>query len=159
MADLKDMIYYILKKYPKKDHLSNARLTKIIYLSDWYSAINYNKQISNIHWYFDNYGPFVWDVLDEIKQHSDLFVIKKTLNIFGAEKRLIKTKNDEYMVTLSKDEKNAIKKIIKITKDKDWSQFIKFVYSTYPILTTEKYSYINLENKAKLFKKEKQGKS
>ena len=83
MADLKDMIYYILKKYPKKDHLSNARLTKIIYLSDWYSAINYNKQISNIHWYFDNYGPFVWDVLDEIKQHSDLFVIKKTLNIFG----------------------------------------------------------------------------
>ncbi|BAF69858.1 Panacea domain-containing protein [Nitratiruptor sp. SB155-2] len=152
MATLKDIIYYILKKYPNKKHLSNARLTKLIYLIDWYSAIHYNKQISNIKWYFDNYGPFVWDVLDEIKKNPKLFKIKHTTNFFGNNKKIIENIENNYNPNINDHEKQVINKIIDITKDKNWSAFINLVYSTYPILVSEKYSYLNLINKAKKFR-------
>jgi hypothetical protein len=151
MLILKDIIYFIVKEYPNKEHLSNARLTKLIYLIDWYSAINNHKQLSNIKWYFDNYGPFVWNILEEIKKDSDLFKIKNTTNDFGNSKKLIEIINNNYKPNINEKERKIIKKIIDFTKDKNWTDFINIVYSTYPILTSDKYSYLNLINKAKEF--------
>jgi hypothetical protein len=153
MATLKDIIYFIIKEYPNKEHLSNARLTKLIYLSDWYSAIQNEKQLSNIKWYFDNYGPFVWDVLKEVQKNKELFKIENTTNFFGNDKKLIKLVDNNYKPDLTEEEKNIIKKIIKFTKNKNWNNFINLIYSTFPILTSEKYSYLNLIDKAKKFKK------
>ena len=48
MAELKDIVAYILKKYPTKSDMSNARLTKLVYLSDWKHSIKTYSQISNI---------------------------------------------------------------------------------------------------------------
>jgi hypothetical protein len=39
MAELKDIIAYYCKQYPHKAELSKARLTKMVYLADWKSAI------------------------------------------------------------------------------------------------------------------------
>ena len=72
MVKLIDIILYILKNYPHKNELSNARLTKMIYLIDWRSAFDNGKQITNIKWYFDNYGSFVHDVEEEIVNHQEL---------------------------------------------------------------------------------------
>lgn len=49
MVKLIDIILYILKNYPHKNELSNARLTKMIYLIDWRSAFDNGKQITNIN--------------------------------------------------------------------------------------------------------------
>ncbi|KTD83093.1 type II toxin-antitoxin system antitoxin SocA domain-containing protein [Legionella waltersii] len=77
MTKLKDVIAYTLKNYPIKEELSNARITKIIFLADWHQAINYGRQISKIKWVFDNYGPFVWDIHDEAINNPDLFDIQE----------------------------------------------------------------------------------
>ena len=65
--ELKYIMYYIIKNYPNqlKQELSNARLTKTVYLADWKQAIIKHRQISDIKWYFDNYGPFVNDIKHE----------------------------------------------------------------------------------------------
>lgn len=153
MANLKDILIYILKEYPHKNELSNARLTKLVYLSDWYNAIHNKEQISNIKWYFDNYGPFVWDVYKEVEKH-DIFKIELISNFFGKEKKLITlTKTAQY--TLDDKEIKSINKIIEATKDLNWENFINLVYSTYPILTTEKYNYLNLKHKAEEFNQKK----
>jgi len=153
MATLKDILVYILKKYPYKNELSNAKLTKLVYLADWYNTLHNEKPISNIKWYFDNYGPFVWDIYEEVKKDST-FNIKHTTNFFGKEKKLISLSKDiEYQ--LKNSEIKSIDRIIEITKELNWEKFINLVYSTYPILTTEKYNYLNLKNRADEYKKQK----
>ena len=155
MASIIDISYRIIQKYPYKDELSNARLTKMIYLADWHHCLKNGFQISEINWYFDNFGPFVWDVYNEISKRSDLFGIKVTTNYFGKEKKLIFAK--ESMVPfLVESEIYSIDKIIDKTKSLYWDKFINLVYSTFPIRTTEKYSHIDLIKKATEFKKNKE---
>jgi hypothetical protein len=157
MAKLEDILIHILEEYPHKDELSNARLTKLVYLSDWYNSIHNNQQISHIDWYFDNYGPFVWDIYREVDKNPR-FKISYTLNLFGTEKKLIKLINTK-KVNLTTNEITSINKIIEATEYLNYEKFINLVYSTYPILTTEKYNRLDLVNKAKYFNREKHNKA
>lgn len=152
MDKLKEILVYIIKSYPKKDDLSNARLTKIVYLSDWRHALTYNKQISNISWYFDNYGPYVKDVLKTVEKNG-LFIKTETINIFGEPKTLIELKDINYNSNISSEEKASIDYIESVTQSLKWADFIKLVYSTYPIISTDRYNHLNLVEKAQVYKK------
>ncbi len=154
MVKLIDIILYILKNYPHKNELSNARLTKMIYLIDWRSAFDNGKQITNIKWYFDNYGPFVHDVEEEIVNHPELIHIVETKNIFGKRKKLYRLVDDNVKLSIPTDIENIINTTISVTKGFYWQQFINFIYSTYPIVTSERYTYLNLIEKAKAYKKQ-----
>ncbi len=154
MVKLIDIILYILKNYPHKNELSNARLTKMIYLIDWRSAFDNGKQITNIKWYFDNYGPFVHDVEEEIVNHPELIHIVETKNIFGKRKKLYRLVDDNVKLSIPTDIEKIINTTISVTKGFYWQQFINFIYSTYPIVTSERYTYLNLIEKAKAYKKQ-----
>lgn len=149
MAKLKDVMVYIIKKYPYKSDLSNAKLTKMIYLADWKHAITCGHQISSINWYFDNYGPFVWDIKDEAKNNLDLFSIKEELNAYGSQKVIIGLKDMRYVPQIADDEQLSIDHVIETAKKLNWDQFIRLVYSTYPVISSEKYTYLDLAKKAK----------
>lgn len=157
MADLKDILAYVIKKYPYKDELSNARLTKIIYLADWKHAITYGTQVSPIRWYFDNYGPFVWDVKDTATAYQELFVAKEITNMYGGPKTTIGLINSGYIPAISEKEQKSLDHVIEKTNKLNWEQFIRLVYSTYPIIVSEKYTYLNLVEKAKEYEKYSEG--
>ena len=155
MVELIDIISYILKNYPHKTELSNARLTKMIYLIDWRSAFDYGEQITNINWYFDNYGPFVHDVEDVINNNSGLIKRVDTYTIYGTKKTMFLLKNEDINFdNLSENVISTIDIIIEKTKRLYWKDFIDFVYSTYPIVTSERYTFLNLIKKAEEYKKE-----
>lgn len=139
---------YILKRYPNKDDLSNARLTKLVYLSDWHQCLNYKKQISPIDWYFDNFGPYVSDVQNTALENPALFEIEETRNMFGKLKRVVRLLNEQYEPSLETGEIESIEHIINNTSKLNWDEFIKLVYSTYPIISSDKYSKLNLIKKA-----------
>lgn len=149
MDKLKEIIAYIIKEYPHKDELSNARLTKLVYLTDWHQAINHKKQVTNISWYFDNYGPYVSDVLEKAKEYGDLFSCESTSNIYGSSKTLFRLKDGKYTPSIKDQEKESVDHIINITKKLNWDEFIKLVYSTHPIVSSNRYSQLNLVAKAK----------
>lgn len=155
MEELKNVMYYIIKNYPNhmKQELSNARLTKMIYLSDWKQSINKGVQITNINWYFDNYGPFVNDVLREAEKYENIFQIKHTINIYGQPKTYFEIKEgqdmDKEIEKISDNDKTVLDYIIDITSKMYWNDFIKLIYSTYPITSSERYSELNLVEKAK----------
>lgn len=153
MADLKEIIAHILKEYPYSDELSNARVTKIIYLSDWHQAIYYKKQISNIAWYFDNYGPYVSNVKNEVMNNPKLFNIKKSVNLYNCSKNIFSLKDKNYMPELNEEEKKSIDGIINLTKGLSWNDFIRLVYSTHPIISSDRYSYLDLIQKAEEYKR------
>ena len=137
-------MFYILHHYPRKTDFSNARVTKMVYLCDWKCAIENGCQMTSIKWYFDNYGPFVWDVLDTAREKSDVFFINKTQNDYGNAKAEIGLKSDDFAPNLSEEEKKVADHVIEQTKNLSWRDFINLVYSTYPVVSTEKYEFLNL---------------
>ena len=153
MTELVDVISYLVQNYPHKSELSKARLTKMVYLSDWKFSVDNNKQMTQLNWFFDNYGPFVWDVIDAINESPNLFTVEETKNSFGAEKSLIILKNQNHNPKISASEKQVLDFVIESTKRLNWNEFINLVYSTYPILTSKRYTNLNLPNLAVEYKK------
>jgi hypothetical protein len=140
---LRDVMAYICKNYPRKDELSNARVTKMVYLADWRSAIERREQITNITWQFNHYGPFVYDIRDVAKA-DPAFEIVPTRNMYGSHKELIKVSTDVEYPSLSEEEIEILDFVLEQTAKMTWEDFMKLVYSTYPVIAQERYSKLNL---------------
>ena len=137
MGSVRDAVAYICKHYPRKDELSNARVTKMVYLADWRSAITRGEQLTDIEWTFSHYGPFVYDVLDAVKDDPALS-IESTRNLYGTQKNLLQAADDVSYPSLDKEEKEILDFVIESSSTKNCDEFIKLVYSTWPIATEER---------------------
>lgn len=147
-----NLIKYILINYPYKSDISASRLTKILYLADWKSSIEKDSQITNVTWHFHHYGPYVDDFLKVAKEDSDIKIIN-TATIFGRKKQQIELKKDfNRDVEISDTNKEILDFVIKATKDKNYEDFIKLVYSTYPVVSSSRYSDFDLVTMARDYK-------
>lgn len=138
-----DLIRYIINEYPHKDELSKARLNKIIYLVDWKSSIDRDTKITNIDWLFNHYGPYVREI-ENLITDDDRFSILSTRNIYGNEKNLITLKEDKNFQEPNDTEKETIDFVIDKTRKFNWKKFIELVYSTYPIISQERGTTLDL---------------
>ncbi|WP_263576534.1 Panacea domain-containing protein [Acinetobacter pseudolwoffii] len=137
---LNDLIKYFCSMYPHSQELSKARLTKMIYLADWENFKLSNKQISDIKWYFDNFGPYVTDVVDTAYNDPDVRLVS-TRTIYGTEKTLIEYKG--VTPTLDEPVRTILDKVIESTKTLSWKNFIEYVYATPPIKESTRYNYLD----------------
>jgi uncharacterized protein YwgA len=137
---ISNLIKYIVKNYPYKSELSASRLTKILYLADWKSAIENSKQITDAVWHFNHYGPYVDDFI-KIARDNDDIEVKSTRTMFGGFKQQIEL-NSSFKgdVDIPETEKKIIDFVIDATKSKNYEDFIKLVYSTYPVVSSNRYS-------------------
>jgi hypothetical protein len=143
-----DLILYICAKYPIPQELSKARLTKMVYLADWESCLKTGRQLTEIKWYFHNFGPYVDDVLEAAKFSPNLDVIE-TENLYGEPKQLIKARPGSTAPQLDRPTQNIIDNVISETKGLYWSDFIRYIYATRPISESTRYSQLDLEKFAK----------
>lgn len=139
-----NVLKYILQEYPNKSDLSASRLTKLLYLADWKSAIDNGHQLTGSKWYFNHYGPYVEDFIELAKIDNDIEVLSDQ-TMFGGRKRLIRI-SDSYKekVQLEDGDKELVDFVINATKSKNYEDFIRLVYSTYPVITHDKYSELDL---------------
>lgn len=151
MMKIVDLVRYILNVYPSAKELSKARLNKIIYLIDWKSALEHEKQLTEIDWKFNHYGPYV-NIIEETILSDDRFNIKSTTNIYGNEKNIIEIIQDKDFSEPTEKEQEIIDFVIEKTRKFYWDKFINLVYSTYPIISQEKGSQLNLVELAKEYK-------
>ena len=143
MNKLREIIRYFCQYYPNKNELSKARLTKMVYLADWKSAQRLNRQLTNIKWFFNYYGPYVEDVFREAI--SDPYLdIKTETTIFGDSKTIVIPKQKIDVFNLTPEEQNILNEVINETKNLYWDQFINLVYSTTPIRMQDKFSSLDL---------------
>lgn len=147
---IKNILHYLLNEYPYPEDLTKTRITKLVYLVDWKSALSRGKQVSDIEWYFDHYGPYVSDVLDVADDDSTV-KIRKTTSAYGGIKYVVESKdnNTPLPYTLDEEEKKLVDEVIEDTKNLTWNKFIDYVYSTYPIREKDKYNSLNLVELAK----------
>ncbi len=148
---LRDAMVYLCKHYPHPDELSKGRLTKLVYLADWRSAIERGVQLTDIKWIFNHYGPYVHDIVD-LARENQAFTVDLTQNAFGSSKEVIRASADAGYPTLTDEDKRVLDFVIDSTKTKYWGDFINLVYSTYPVVTQDRYSELDLVELAEEYK-------
>jgi hypothetical protein len=150
MATLGDVMAYLCEHYPHKQELSKARLAKLIYLADWKSAIERGEQMTNIVWVYNYHGPYVEDVAQEAEVNP-AFKVRSTYNPYGNPKDLIELARPQGYPSLTEDDKRIIDSVIASTAEKNWNEFIRLVYSTYPIITQNRFSKLDLVELARRY--------
>ncbi|WP_201527757.1 Panacea domain-containing protein [Psychrobacter frigidicola] len=152
MNKLEAVMLYLCQNYPYEHELSNSRLTKLVYLSDWFNCLINEKQISDISWIFNHYGPYVDDVM-KTAEYSKYFEIEYQKNFYGNSKTLIKCKENQSSF-LPEEEISVLDFVIKKTDRMYYNDFIDYVYSTYPVHSKHRYSTLDLISLANEFKTE-----
>lgn len=146
-----NVVRYLVRHYPNSFELNKTRLTKLVYLVDWKYAQKYQNQVTSIRWKFDHYGPYVSDVIESVVLDKDL-LIKESISAFGTTKYTIESNVNKDLLDyelLSETQIKVIDEVIDETKDLYWNDFIEYVYSTYPIVNSTRYSELNLIDLAK----------
>ncbi|MDH2372895.1 Panacea domain-containing protein [Cobetia sp. 3AK] len=151
MNKLHSILAYICIAYPLKNELSKARITKLVYLADWYSSLLNDKQMTDIQWTFNHYGPYVSDVIESAQQRED-FQIDHQLNSYGSTKDVLCFSGNESAIDLTNKERSIIDAIINKTKGFYFNEFIDYVYSTYPVSSSERYANLDLVSLARQYK-------
>lgn len=153
MKKLQRIIAFLCSEYPHKSEITKARLTKMVYLADWFSALLDGKQLTDIKWVFNHYGPYVDDVVDAA--HSALgFKIEHETTMYGSSKYVISFNGVIDDLDLKGRERDILNAVIKKTKSMYFNEFVDYVYSTYPVKTKERYSTFNLVRLAEKYKEE-----
>lgn len=151
--EILDIVAYFIKN--SKTQLSKGRLNKLVYLADWKYSLDYGKQISNINWKFNHYGPYVDDIENSISNDSlHRFEIQENITYFGNLKYIIKIKQDLKFSDPNSQEKKVLDIIIKLTDTLNWTDFINLIYSTYPIKVTSQGDTMNLVELSMKYKKQ-----
>lgn len=150
MDKLEAAIAYLCEHYPHKSELSKARLTKLVYLADWKACIESGKQISDIEWVFNHYGPYVDDIYTTAIA-SPNFNVERSTNFYGNRKEIISLKIPLFSTRLSASDRRILDHVIEETKKLNWDQFIQLVYSTYPVLTGTRGEKLDLSAMARAY--------
>lgn len=149
---ISNIIKYLLKEYPRKAELSVSLLTKMIYLMDWKSSIDYGRQITDAQWHSDHCGPYVDDFLRIVKEDKYISV-EKTSNYYGEKRQLFKLSEEfEGDFDLTKEQKEIADFVINAAKQKKYEDFIRLVYSTYPVISSDRYGDLDLVDSAEKYK-------
>jgi len=147
-----NIIKYLLKEYPHKAELSASRLTKMIYLMDWKSSIDNGAQITNAKWHFDHYGPYVDDFVRLAREDKGIS-IESASNFYGGKKQLFKLSDTfDGKVEITPEQKKIADFVIDATKQKNYEDFIQLVYSTYPVISSDRYTDLDLVIMANKYK-------
>lgn len=144
--NLADIVAYLCARYPHKSELSNARLTKLVYLADWKSVQASGRQLTNIDWVFNHYGPWVPDVV-ESAQHDDRFDIQPGVNAYGSPRITIAVKPDvesNASELVDRRTSNVLDLVIAETRSMYFNPFIRYVYATLPVRITPKGNLLPL---------------
>jgi hypothetical protein len=149
-ADLRDVLRYVCSVYPRKHDLSKARVAKIIYLADWRSAIQRETQLTDLNWTFYHYGPYLDDVVNTAQSDPALAVVQDT-TMYGTPKEVITLQDPEAPFELSTEDQRIIDEVIEQTRNMNFSDFLKLVYSTYPVVTQPRYVPLDLVSLAKRY--------
>lgn len=153
MKNIQKIIAYLCLQYPYKNDITKARLTKMVYLADWFSALLDSKQLTDVKWVFNHYGPYVDDVVEAA--HSSLgFKIEHQNTMYGSSKYVISYNGAPESIDLTDREKNILDAVIDKTKSMYFNDFVEYVYSTYPVKTKERYSTFDLVALAKRYRLE-----
>ncbi len=115
----------------------------MVYLADWRHVLKHRKQISSIQWHFDTYGPFVWDVHEAIKDNP-AFTTGESAAGSRVLRRTVKLRDLSIKPTVDDDTRTTLDHVVESTASLSWIEFVRLIYSTYPIVKSARFTDLNL---------------
>ena len=140
---LRSVLFYICRTYPHARELSKARVTKMIYLADWRSAVLDGDQLTRILWTFNHYGPYVDDVVRLAKRDA-AFEVLVSENYYGSPMELLRLSGVGDDDELSARDRAIVQTVIDDSAHLYWNDFIAMVYATYPVKVRPRYEVLEL---------------
>ncbi len=125
--------------------LSKARLAKMVYLADWYACLETGEQLTDLEWYYDHYGPYLSKIFDIAKSDARF----ETFRAGRAD--IIRLKDNSGVIKLDQTQTSIVDRVRGASSAKQFREFLKLIYGTYPIRTVDQYSRLNLPVLAKEF--------
>lgn len=133
MKRFTDLAAYLYLRYPNPRELSLPRLFKLIYLADWKYAIDKGQRLTNLDWTYNHYGPAITEVNSDLER-DDRFALEKFTTLDGKVGQVVRLKdNVPEPNSLSDEEKSILDYVVRESHKLDWADFIRLIYSTYPI--------------------------
>lgn len=123
-----DIISIILQFHKSIGIIHTKKLVSLIYLCDWKSSIDHGKTITNIPWKYlnDNYTEHIAAAFDIGKIEMGQYNF------------------DENFGTLTAEEIEVVNYISQLSIELKSVDFMKLVFSTFPMLTQDRYKDLNL---------------
>ena len=121
----------------------------MIYLADWDACIETGEQLTDLNWFYDHYGPYLHDIFDTAISDPRFETYR-----YGAAD-MISVKSGGSDVNLPDEVLKFVEPVKKSAQSIPFRNFLKRVYSTYPIRTQSKYSKLDLPALAKAYRREK----
>lgn len=92
------------------------------------------------------------DIEHEVEANPDIFKVSEVINwVFGGNKKLFEIKG-KYSPSIPEQQVEYINFVMEKTANMGFSEFIKYVYSTYPIYKTRKFQKLDLPALAQEYK-------
>ncbi len=143
MNKVQQILAYICLNYKYPSELSKARITKLVYLADWFSSVFDGHTMTDTNWVFNHYGPYVDTVIDAAQTRLG-FAITHEQTMYGTSKYVLSYNGTKKDINLSTREEQIIDAVMKKTETMFFNDFIDYVYSTYPVQSKERYSNLDL---------------
>lgn len=152
MAAVTDVVAYLCTTFPRRDDLSKSRLTKMAYLADWKSALDTGHQMTDIAWEFNHYGPYVDDVVLSVRNTPGLELVDRP----GPGRQTVRCVDTAVgFPSLTDTDRRILDHVVAVTAPRHWDEFIKLVYSTYPVLSSPRYAQLDLVDLAERYRRER----
>ena len=135
MNKIREAVIFFYKHLPSPVALSTSRLTNMLYLTDWKSALDYNRQLSDINWVHSPEGPNQEGLLDFMWSDEKTFGVGEFADSSGKRNRYLYLRSDvtdEYHFSV--DEQKVVQHVIDTTKSRNIYDLLKLVHSTYPMM-------------------------
>jgi hypothetical protein len=139
MVSPDQVISYLKTAYSGELDVERAILT--VYLIDWRSAIDRGRQLSNIKWRIDN-----------VPHPNDAAVILSAFRAPGYETN--RQTGETNASHLSDEDRALIKSVAEVVARKSWADFIRLIFSTFPVLSQPKLAPVDLVAMADKYNRE-----
>lgn len=133
MAQLRDVVAYLCKRYPHKQELSKARLSKMIYLGEFRSATTKGRRLTDQTWTFSHLGPYLGE-MDEFPFPDESFRVTKGTSIYGDPMEVVTVLEDVEFPSLTEEDRRILDLVVKESAAKEWEDLCSLVCSTIPAI-------------------------
>ena len=127
MATLRDTIGLTCSCLPNGPHL--LRLSYILYLTDWSSAVVQGRRVTTLKWLLSAHGPRA-EAVDGFLANSREF------KLMGAKgpSAIVLFEGLPPFPSLNKADSRIIQEIIRVTEDLNWSQMQRLIHQSDPVM-------------------------
>lgn len=141
---------YLIKG--SNSHISELRLTSLVYLADWFSSLVDDKRLTDLEWQY-NHKIESKNLLTQLREFNGYNLIEKNeLNNYGLKRRTFVYIGEINSLKLSTRDQKILDIVNSKTKNLDYNELTDYVLSTSPLNESERFVNLDLLKSANLYK-------